>query len=136
MSSLLEFHDLELTKYCATFSPSARDKLHFKQKEKRYSATEKTVTHSFSDFEINSSREDLSKLRERVGLLRTHCDEAIEQVSGCGNTYALRPLARPPLGPLKCPSRICVTQTPLGMIKVSLSTGVVAVCILHELPLI
>ena len=38
--------------------------------------------HSFSEFEINSSREDLTKLRERVGLLRTHCDEAIEQVRG------------------------------------------------------
>lgn len=84
MSSLLEFLDLELTRYCATFSPTARDKLRFKEKEKRFSSSVEgrgNILHPFTDFEINSAREELCKLRERVGLLRTHSDEAIEQVS-------------------------------------------------------
>ena len=78
MASLLEFHDLELTRYSATYSPSARAKLKAKEKErpKRVSTGERP---SFKDSEINSCREEITKLKERVALLRTHCEEATEQ---------------------------------------------------------
>jgi hypothetical protein len=80
MSSLLEFHDLELTRYSATFSPMAKDKLNHIEKSKKFSAPDKTHPPLYSDADISNCREDVRKLGERVGLLRTHCDEATEQV--------------------------------------------------------
>ena len=82
MSSLLEFHDLELTRYSATYSPTARARLKAKEKErvKKHSTGER---HVYKDAEINNCREEITKLKERVGLLRTHCEEAMEQVYVC-----------------------------------------------------
>ena len=85
MSSLLEFHDLELTRFSASFSQAARDKLKLKEKSKRLSMTNKSTNPSYSDNEISNSREEIVKLDERVGFLRVHCDEAIEQVRTLSN---------------------------------------------------
>ena len=52
------------------------------EKTKKFSAPDKTKVPLYSDKDISECREDVTKLRERVGLLRTHCDEATEQVCG------------------------------------------------------
>ena len=78
MSSLLEFQDFELTQYCASFSPMARDKLEAKKKSKRFSITS---VHSYPETETKKSRDEILKLIDRVGLLKNHCDDAIIQVS-------------------------------------------------------
>lgn len=69
---------MELTRYSATYSPTARAKLKAREKArpKRSSTGEKPP---YKDSEINNCREEITKLKERVALLRTHCEEAIEQ---------------------------------------------------------
>ena len=81
MCSLLEFQDLELTHYSAVYSPTSREKLKSKAKTKRLSILEQTPAEMFSDAEINNCRAEITKVTDRIALLRTHCGDAIEQVS-------------------------------------------------------
>ena len=75
MLTILEVHDEELTRLRATFSPLAKRKLENTQ-------TLKSLSYSmtYSEQEIVGRREDIIKLSERVGLLKLHCGEAVEQV--------------------------------------------------------
>ncbi len=80
MSSLLEFHDFELTRYYAIVSPTAREKFNSELKSRRFSMSKKSQLKVYSEEDIVNSREEILKLSERVCLLRTHCEESIEQV--------------------------------------------------------
>ena len=82
MLTILEVQDLELLRLRALYSPDDQHRLEARERERkgRQSPTWKDHTVSYPVGEVKAKKEEIDKLTQRIGLLRNHCEESIQQV--------------------------------------------------------
>ena len=85
MLTILEVQDLELLRLRALYSPDDQQRLEARERERkgRLSPTWKDhhTADSYSVSEVKGKKEEIDKLTQRIGLLRNHCEESIQQVN-------------------------------------------------------
>ena len=83
MLTILEVQDLELLRLRALYSPDDQHRLEARERERKGRQSPSWKDHasvSYSVGEVKGKKEEIDKLTQRIGLLRNHCEESIQQV--------------------------------------------------------
>ena len=85
MLTILEVQDLELLRLRALYSPDDQQRLEARERERKGRLSPTWKDHhaavSYSVGEVKGKKEEIDKLTQRIGLLRNHCEESIQQVN-------------------------------------------------------